>query len=126
MLEPRRSKAGAEASGRMETNMRGMVLAVAATALLAAAGCGKVDKGSSNTTTSTTTVTSVEIPFNAGLCQSGLDAKKGANATVPPGGCLISPSKTYAMVMSASGELKVAALSPAGALGQTIWTTNTS
>lgn len=107
--------------------MRRIVWAVATAGLLAAAACGKADKdgASAGAGPAAAPVAAVEPPFNAGLCQSELNAKKGANAQIPGGGCVVSPAKTFAMVMMNSGEMKVAPVSAAGALGATIFTTAT-
>jgi hypothetical protein len=56
--------------------------------------------------------------FSLAACATGLEA----GSALPVGGCVASPSKTYALVMADAGSLDVAPVKPDGSLGAPIWT----
>ena len=62
--------------------------------------------------------------FNVALCSAQFDAKAGASLAIPVGGCLASPSKTFAAVMMPTGALDVAAVTSPSALGAVAWSSN--
>lgn len=41
---------------------------------------------------------------------------------MPPAGCVLSPNRSYALVMQSSGALDLAQVTPAGQLGKAVWT----
>lgn len=55
--------------------------------------------------------------FDVRLCRNGIDAP----AQLAVDGCIVSPSKTYAMLMQKSGGLDVVPLAADGAVGNPIW-----
>lgn len=63
-----------------------------------------------------------DLPFRPGLCVRGLDALKTEGVQIPVGGCVISPSGAYAMVMHDTGMLDLAPVGPDGRRGAPVWT----
>ena len=55
--------------------------------------------------------------FDANLCPPSLDAP----AQLPVQGCILSPAKTYVMVMQKAGAIQVAPVAPDWSTGKPIW-----
>jgi hypothetical protein len=94
--------------------MRKWTFLVAISMLGALGGCGKPGDAVPE---------SVETPFNLAQCLNGLEVTAGDGVKMPPGACMSSPNKAFALVMQPSGALEVLPVAPNGTPGKPVWTT---
>jgi hypothetical protein len=66
-----------------------------------------------------------KLPFNVARCLSGLAVAQGEVIQIPPGGCIASPKRTYALLMQPSGSLELIPVDTRGSPGKAVWTTGT-
>jgi hypothetical protein len=63
-----------------------------------------------------------KVVWHSGFVLGDCTTQLAVGAAIPAGGCLVSPAKTYALVMRTGGSLDVAPVKADGSIGDPVWT----